>query len=58
VPLLGDLPVVGNLFQNNVTRTEQDRAAGVHHAQDRDRPVGDSSGALEPKSRRKEDARS
>ena len=40
VPLLGDIPVLGNLFKNTHAHVEQDRTAGLHHAQGRDRPLG------------------
>jgi hypothetical protein len=40
VPLLGDIPYLGYLFQNTRAQHAQDRAAGVHHAEDRDRPLG------------------
>ena len=40
VPLLGDIPFLGCLFQNTHAQLEQDRTAGLHHAQDRDRPLG------------------
>ena len=36
VPLLGDIPVLGYLFQNKRQVDQQDRIADLHHAEDRD----------------------
>ncbi len=38
VPLLGDIPYLGWLFKNRLLTHQEDRTAGVHHTEDRDRP--------------------
>ncbi len=38
VPLLGDIPYLGWLFKNRLLHDQEDRAAGLHHTEDRDRP--------------------
>ena len=40
VPLLGDIPVVGNLFKNKHAQHQQAGNAGVHHAEDGGGPPG------------------
>ena len=40
VPLLGDIPVRRQPVQEQHPQHEPDRVAGLHHTQDRDRPLG------------------
>ena len=42
IPFLGDLPLIGILFRNTTTSSQQDRAAGVHHPAHRQRAPHDS----------------